>query len=89
MLIYGRGSSAFVIVFIAVVILKGIALILIVKDVELGQTLRKHKESHGLKPWQFTFSCHGSMFHMILYLSTVSEPNSTSFKIKSRSTVKT
>ena len=47
MLLYGSGSSAFVIVFIAVVILKGIALILIVKDVELGQTLRKHKESHG------------------------------------------
>ena len=26
-------------------------LLLIVKDVELGQTLKIHKESHGLEPW--------------------------------------
>ena len=60
MLLYGSGSSAFVIVFIAVVIWKGIALLLIVKDVELGQTLWKHKEAHGLKQWRSTFNCHGS-----------------------------
>ena len=32
-------------------------LLLIVKYVELGQTLKIHKESHGLEPWRSAFNC--------------------------------
>ena len=34
-------------------------LLLIVKDVELGQTQKQLKESHGLQPWRPAFNCKG------------------------------